>query len=223
MSAGYLVVDLGGVVCDFHHARRLDRFAQACPLDTEQIHALLWLSGFSADCDQGRYGSAALVRARIRTVLGFVGSDDDIDDAWCSAFLPNTAVIDVLDRHRGDRVPALFTNNGPLEEQALTRRYPDVFARFDHLFFSYRLRRRKPDPAAFTAVAGHLGASSEEIVFIDDSPVNVAAAREAGWHCFQYHDVAHLRHDLDEAAEHLLTVRDLARPRTFPVAGSDTG
>jgi putative hydrolase of the HAD superfamily len=201
MSTGYLVVDLGGVVCHFDHARRLDRLARACPLDTEQIHALLWLSGFSAECDQGRCGSAAVVRTRIRAILGFAGSDDDIDDAWCSAFLPDPAVIDVLDRHRGDRLLALFTNNGPLEEQALTRRYPDVFARFDRLFFSYRLRRRKPDPAAFTAVAGHLGASSEEIVFTDDSATNVAAAREIGWHSFQYHDVAQLRQDLDEAAE----------------------
>jgi FMN phosphatase YigB (HAD superfamily) len=200
MSAGYLVVDLGGVVCHFDHARRLERLARACALDTEQIHALLWLSGFSADCDRGHYGSAALVRDRIRAVLGFAGSDDDLDDAWCGAFLPDPSVIDVLDRHRGDRVLALFTNNGPLEEQALTLRYPDVFARFDHLFFSHRLRHRKPEPAAFTAVAGHLGASGEEIIFIDDSTANVAAARAAGWRCFQYHDVAQLRHGLAAAA-----------------------
>jgi FMN phosphatase YigB (HAD superfamily) len=200
MSAGYLVVDLGGVVCHFDHARRLERLARACALDTEQIHAVLWLSGFSADCDRGRYGSAALVRDRIRAVLGFAGSDDDLDDAWCGAFLPDQSVIDVLDRHRGDRVLALFTNNGPLEEQALTLRYPDVFARFDHLFFSHRLRHRKPEPAAFTAVARHLGASGEEIIFIDDSTANVAAARAAGWRCFQYHDVAQVRHELAAAA-----------------------
>ncbi|MEV0567452.1 HAD family phosphatase [Dactylosporangium sp. NPDC050588] len=199
MSTGYLVVDLGGVVCHFDHARRLERLARACALGTEQIHALLWQSGFSADCDQGRYASAALVRTRIRVTLGIAGTDDEIDDAWCSAFLPHPTVIDVLDRHRGDRVLALFTNNGPLEEHALTRRYPDVFGRFDHLFFSHRLRHRKPDPAAFTAVAGHLGAPSDEITFIDDSPGNVAAARKAGWHSHQYHDVALLRHDLAEA------------------------
>jgi putative hydrolase of the HAD superfamily len=142
----YLVVDLGGVVCRFDHAHRLDRLARACGLTQERIHALLWRSGFSADCDRGRYGSAALVRARIRAVLGFTGGDDDLDDAWCSAYRPDPAVIDALDRHRGGRVLALFTNNGPLEEQALTRRHPEVFARFDHLFFSHRLGHRKPDP-----------------------------------------------------------------------------
>jgi len=34
------------------------------------------------------------------------------------------------------------------------------------------------------------------LVFIDDSPVHVAAAREAGWHGIQYHGVTRLRHDL---------------------------
>jgi HAD superfamily hydrolase (TIGR01509 family) len=86
----------------------------------------------------------------------------------------------------------------------VTRRSSDVFARFDHLLFSHRLHHRKPDPAAFTAVAGHLGASGEEIVFVDDGPANVAAARGAGWRAFPFRDVASLRHDLHEATEHLV-------------------
>ena len=201
MSAGYLVVDLGGVVCHFDHARRLERLARGMrpghgtdPRTAVVVRLQRRL----------RSGTLRLRGARARPdpapVLGFAGSDDDLDDAWCGAFLPDPSVIDVLDRHRGDRALALFTNNGPLEEQALTLRYPDVFARFDHLFFSHRLRHRKPEPAAFTAVAGHLGASGEEIIFIDDSTANVAAARAAGWRCFQYHDVAQVRHDLAAAA-----------------------
>jgi putative hydrolase of the HAD superfamily len=199
VTADHLVVDLGAVVFHFDHARRLDRFARECDLEVDEIHALLWLSGFSADCDQGRYGSAEQVRERIRATVPFAGSDDDLDDTWCSAFLPNPAVIDLLDRHRRDRVLALFTNNGPLEEQALTRRYPEVFARFDHLFFSHRLRHRKPDPAAFNAVANHLGAAGEQIVFVDDSPANVVAARGIGWRAFRFHDVASLQHALRKA------------------------
>ena len=199
MTAGYLVVDLGAVVFHFDHARRLDQLAQTCGLVAEQLHALLWLSGFSADCDQGRYGSAAQVRAQLRATVAFSGGDDDLDDAWCSAYQPNAAVIDVLDQHRGDYVLALFTNNGPLEEEALARRYPDVLARFDHLFFSHRLRHRKPAPAAFAAVARHHAARGEEVIFVDDSTANVAAGREAGWRAFLFRDVADLRHALHEA------------------------
>ncbi len=200
-TASYLVIDLGAVLFHFDHVRRLDRLAQISDLGTEQIHELLWLSGFSADCDQGRYRSSTQVRAQIRATLACSADDDDLDDAWCSASLPNEAVVDAIDEHRGDRVLAVFTNNGPLEEEVLVRRYPDVFARFDHLFFSHRLRRRKPDPAAFVAVAGHLGASGEEIIFVDDGPANVAAAHRAGWCAFQFLDVANLRHDLHVAIE----------------------
>lgn len=199
MTARCLVVDLGGVVCRFDHAHRLDRLARMCPLDADEIDARLWRSGFSADCDRGRYGSAALMRGRIRAALAAAGSDEDLDDAWCSAFQPDPAVLDALDRHRGGRVLALLTNNGPVEEEALTRRHPEVFARFDHLFFSHRLGRRKPDPAVFAAVAGHLEERGEAIVFVDDSPANVAAAREAGWHGIRYQNVPRLRRDLEEA------------------------
>ncbi len=101
------------------------------------------------------------------------------DDAWCSAFTPSPDVIEVVDRHRGDRVLALFTNNGPLEEEALRRRYPDVFARFGEVCFSHRLGRRKPEPAAYAAVADLLHTPGDGIVFIDDSPANVTAARAA--------------------------------------------
>jgi putative hydrolase of the HAD superfamily len=197
MRAGHLVVDLGGVLCDFEHGRRLDRLAQICDLTAEQIDARVWGSGFSADCDRGRYGSAAEVRARIRAMLAVRGGDDELDDAWCSAFAPNPAVIDVLDRRRDDRVLVLFTNNGPLEEEALTRRHPEVFARFDRLFFSHRLRCRKPSPDAFAAVADRLGAPGREIAFVDDSEANVAAARGAGWHALRFHNAAQLREHLD--------------------------
>ncbi|WP_375373453.1 HAD-IA family hydrolase [Micromonospora sp. ATA51] len=43
------------------------------------------------------------------------------------------------------------------------------------------------DLAAFSAVAAHLGAKGGDTLFIDDSPVNVAAARASGWHAVRFH------------------------------------
>lgn len=179
MNATHLVVDLGGVLFRFDHARRLDVLAGLFGLPAERVHALLWESGFSADCDAGRYASAARVRERVRAIVGFDGADADLDDAWCAAYEPDRAVLDAVVGRA--RTLSLFTNNGPVEEEALPRLYPDVFAPFGRLFFSWRLGCRKPDPAAFAAVAAALDAADEEIVFIDDSAVNVAAARAAGW------------------------------------------
>ncbi|MEU4242748.1 HAD-IA family hydrolase [Actinoplanes sp. NPDC026619] len=186
-----LVADLGGVAFHFDHAHRLARLAARCGLPAERIDALLWKSGFSAACDEGRYGSAAEMRAAIRAILDFPGRDADLDDDWCSAFRPDRAVIALL----GDA--ALFTNNGPLEEEALPRLHPAAFERFEPLFFSYRLGCRKPDPAAFAAMSARLG--SPPIVFVDDSAANVTAAKTAGWHAVRYLGLAGLRRDLQEA------------------------
>ncbi|MFC4120012.1 HAD family hydrolase [Nonomuraea zeae] len=181
MSRRHLVLDLGGVLFHFDHARRLQHMAGVFALPADRIDELLWRSGFSADCDAGKHPHPAEIRRHIRAVTGFTGSDDHLDAAWCSAFQPDHAVREALDQHRGARPVALFTNNGPLEEEALPRLHPTMFDGFDHLLFSHRLGHRKPAPAAFEAASQRLGAAPGDILFIDDSPANVDAARAAGW------------------------------------------
>ncbi len=97
-------------------------------------------------CDAGRYRDGAVIRAQIRRITGYGGSDQHLDAAWCSAFRPDPEVTELLGRHRGGR-RGVFTNNGPLEEEVLTRLYPDAFGPFEHLFFCWRLTANKPDPA----------------------------------------------------------------------------
>lgn len=46
--------------------------------------------------------------------------------------------------------------------------------------FSYQLRSAKPEPEIFRLAQERLGAAPEDIVFVDDRPANVAAARDFG-------------------------------------------
>jgi len=46
--------------------------------------------------------------------------------------------------------------------------------------FSNEVRVRKPDPAAYRALLDALGEEPGDVVFVDDNPANVAAARELG-------------------------------------------
>ncbi|WP_129843245.1 HAD-IA family hydrolase [Streptomyces sp. RFCAC02] len=196
MSPRCLVVDLGGVLFRFDHAHRLRRLADVLARPADRVDALLWRSGFGADCDTGTYPDTAEIRDRVRDVTGFTGADDDLDAAWCSAFRPDRAVLDTLERHRGSRTLALLTNNGPLEQEVLLRLYPTMFDRFDHLLFSHRLGHRKPAPAAFGAAGKHLGARPGEILFIDDSAANTDAARAAGWTALRFRSAETLDRDL---------------------------
>jgi putative hydrolase of the HAD superfamily len=86
----------------------------------------------------------------------------------------------------------VFTNNGPLEEEVLTRLYPEVFALFDRLFFCHRMSANKPDPAVYEEVSAELSVSPAQIRFADDGEDNVEAARRAGWTAVAYRTIEDL-------------------------------
>ena len=184
-GAQVLLVDLGGVLFGFNHEHRLDVLGGCLGLPPGRVDELLWQSGFSADCDAGRYRDAAAVRAQIRRITGYAGSDERLDTAWCSAFRPDRDVIGLLARYPGGR-RGVLTNNGPLEEEVLTRLYPDAFGPFDHLFFCWRLTASKPDPAVYRQVTDLLAVPADQISFADDSAGNVEAALACGWHAVRY-------------------------------------
>jgi len=190
-----LLIDLGGVLFTFDHQHRLKTLGSCLGLAPGEADALLWRSGFSADCDAGRYPSAAAVRAEIRRRTGYTGPDQDLDAAWCSAFRPDQDVLALLASQRGQR--GVFTNNGPLEEEVLTRLYPGVFESFTHLLFCWRLAASKPDPATYHQVTDLLAVPPAQISFTDDNADNVQAARQCGWNAVHYRsptDLAGLLH-----------------------------
>ncbi|HYZ56455.1 MAG TPA: HAD-IA family hydrolase [Streptosporangiaceae bacterium] len=187
-----VLVDLGGVLFEFDHPHRLSVLGDCLGLPADRVDALLWQSGFSADCDAGRYPDAAAVRGQIRRITGYGGNDEDLDAAWCSAFRPDPAVTGLLAGGRARRRLGVFTNNGPLEEEVLTRLYPDVFEPFEYLFFCYRLTANKPDLAVYRQVADVVAVPPEQISFADDSADNVEAGRRCGWNAVQYHSPADL-------------------------------
>ncbi len=200
MNARFLVVDLGGVVCELDQPGRLAALSRLTGLPAGRVHELLWDSGFGHDCDTGRYPDADAVRAGIRAALapagGALAVDSVLDEAWCGAYRPVAGVLAALTECAGDRTLALFTDNGPLEEDGLVHRHPGVFGQFDLLFFTWRLGVTKADPRAYRAVAAALAADPAEILFVDDRPDNVALARSVGWHATIFSDADALRGDL---------------------------
>jgi putative hydrolase of the HAD superfamily len=187
-----LLVDLGGVLFSFDHPYRLQVLGQRLGLSPDRVDALLWESGFSSACDAGHYPDAAAVRAKVREITGYTGTDEDLDAAWCSAFQLDQQVLGLLAARRKDLRYGVFTNNGPLEEEALTRLYPGAFEIFTDRFFCHRLTANKPDPAVYRQVTELLGVPPEAISFVDDSADNVAAASCCGWTAVRYHQPSDL-------------------------------
>ena len=198
MTIRVLMVALGGVLFEFDHDHRLGVLGACLGLPPDRVDALLWGSGFSADCDAGRYPDARAVRAQIRQITGYAGRDEDLDAAWCSAFRPDATVVDLVADQRGAIEFGVFTNNGPLEEEVLPRLYPRAFEPFTHRFFCHRLGANKPDPRVYRRVSDLLGAAPGQIGFVDDSAENISAAREHGWDAVQFEALADLADLLPE-------------------------
>lgn len=59
-------------------------------------------------------------------------------------------------------------------------------------FYSCRLRRVKPEPEAYREVIAGLAADPGQIVFFDDRPPNVAAARQLGIRAYVFTDAAQI-------------------------------
>jgi HAD superfamily hydrolase (TIGR01509 family) len=58
----------------------------------------------------------------------------------------------------------------------------------DEIVYSHEAGMSKPDPRIYALACARLDVSPQEMVFLDDSDVCVAGAREAGLHAICYRD-----------------------------------
>ncbi|WP_380168081.1 HAD family hydrolase [Jannaschia sp. R86511] len=109
--------------------------------------------------------------------LQLVDTLEALDTAQWSHLDPVT--LQVLRDLRDSGAPMALLSNMPLGMSHRLGR-ADWLEPFAHAFFSGRLGLVKPDPRVYRHVLAELGAEPQQVVFVDDSPVNIAAARELG-------------------------------------------
>ncbi len=106
-------------------------------------------------------------------------SRDDMVRAWTTIEI-NADVIDLVRRLRaGGQRCCLASNQQAMRAEHMSR-VLGYAALFDREFYSYRLRRMKPDAEFFHRIVAELGVAASDIAFVDDSAANVAAARAVG-------------------------------------------
>jgi HAD superfamily hydrolase (TIGR01509 family) len=63
---------------------------------------------------------------------------------------------------------------------------------FTNQFISFKTGEVKPDISAFRLVETSLNMSPNQILFLDDSPLNIEGAERAGWSACQVHGTTEL-------------------------------
>jgi FMN phosphatase YigB (HAD superfamily) len=98
---------------------------------------------------------------------------------------------------RAGTVCCIFSNTIALHWEKLSSRrdYPSLSA-FEHIFASHLIGHAKPRGSAFSFVARALKLQMSECLLVDDTPLNVARAKAAGWRGLLFTDAARLQNDL---------------------------
>jgi putative hydrolase of the HAD superfamily len=181
-----VVLDMGGVVCEYVPERRLRALSDLAGRRPAAIDSALFGSGLDARAEQGAWGLDEAYAAVLEALApaGAPVARDDLRRAWSRAFVPDNDLLAMVRRVR--RPTALFTNNGPLIEDCLAHELSSVTTAFDRLLVSWRLGATKPHPDAFVMATAALGVAPGSVLFVDDSRANVDAATAAGWTAHHY-------------------------------------
>jgi 2-haloacid dehalogenase len=88
---------------------------------------------------------------------------------------------------RAKRVPVFALTNFGADTFEIARAHYPFFDEFDRAFVSGRMGVLKPDPEIYRIVEAESGLPPEALLFADDKPENVEAARARGWkaHLFE--------------------------------------
>ncbi len=171
-----VLFDLGGVLADFNGFPELARLSGAPDVASVRRR---WLQspavrGFeSGACDEKVFAAELIAEWQ----LPF--SPEQLIErfaAWLGDPYPGAG--DLVARAARGAVVGCLTNTNPVHWRAAAR-WPLTSA-FTHRFLSFELGMVKPDAAIFDRAVAVLALPADEVLFLDDSPANVRAARDRG-------------------------------------------
>jgi FMN phosphatase YigB (HAD superfamily) len=175
--AAALVFDLGGVIVPHDNDLLFRRLAARCRpgQDAEAVAALVQDPRY----ERGELPIAHL-HERLRDVAGYVSGWDAFAADWCSHLGLDTAMLDYVERLAAARRVLLFSNTNREHWDYLVRLSAGRLGRFE-AYLSHEIGAAKPSLDAFRRVAAAAGIDPGRSLFVDDKPVNVDAARRAGF------------------------------------------
>jgi HAD superfamily hydrolase (TIGR01509 family) len=195
-----VIFDMDGVLCELDHPARLAHLACLSGLSPEEIHAVIWDSGFEDLSDGGELSSAEYL-AGFGERIGYALSESQ----WIACRKAGTIPMPECLRIAGGlrEKLALLTNNGHLLKQTMSHVFPALPSLFGaNIFVSAEFRARKPDPQIFLRVCEAINSDPANTLMVDDREENVLGARSAGLQAHLFTTPEELRYALCQLGLH---------------------
>lgn len=175
-----LLFDLGGVIMGLDWDRCFERWAAASGTPAQVLRERYSFDDAYQRYERGEIGEPDYYRA-LGESLGVEMTDAQWAAGWGAIFTEEIApVVEMVARVK-DRVPVYaFSNTNAAHQRVWSRDYAPALAHFREVFVSWQLGARKPERESFQRIARRIGVAPGAILFFDDTPHNVAGARDAG-------------------------------------------
>ena len=181
-----ILFDYGGVLAEEGFRNALLALAKEQKLDVDGIVPTAMQTVYDCGYVIGK-GTVSEFWGLLKERTGLAGNEDKLTQRVLDGFILRNWMMDFIRqlRQQGYTVGILSDQTHWLDE--LNER-DHFFEYFDHIFNSYHLGKGKRSPGFFSEMAEQLTLSSNEILFIDDSELNIKNAGKAGWSTILYVD-----------------------------------
>jgi putative hydrolase of the HAD superfamily len=184
----WLLCDYGEVLSLPQPPEALAALTALTGMDGDAFHRAYWAPRPAydrGDIDAGRFWTEVLGADPGGRLPALVDADVA---GWLH---PNEASLEAVARAAARGLRLAILSNAPHEVARAIDARPWLEP-FGPRVFSCDLRAVKPEPAAYHATLERLGAAPGDVVFLDDRPPNVAAARAAGMRAEVFTDPAQI-------------------------------
>ncbi|HEX7003834.1 MAG TPA: HAD family phosphatase [Trueperaceae bacterium] len=174
---GAIAFDWGGIFTEgTFDSDAVRNLARLCAVPEESVAKTYF--PLMAHFEAGEFDMAEFV-TRFRKESGLYFDEERFRETFLSSGRERTQMYDLLAGIPDAYRVGMLSNNVPLLCDRV--RSDPRMARVETFLFSNELGVRKPDPAAYRKLQEALELPPSQIVFIDDSEVNVSACRRLGF------------------------------------------
>jgi putative hydrolase of the HAD superfamily len=180
-----VVFDLGGVLVRTEDRLPRQKLAEQHGLSFQELEELVYGSPTARQAMVGEI-TASVHHDAVMESLGLQpDSFKEFEDLFWGGDHLDRVLVDFIRGLRETYTTALLSNAWDDLRPLLVSLWK-ISDAFDHIFISGEMGLAKPDPRIYQEAVRELSVDPAEIIFLDDFPENIAAAREAGWNAIQF-------------------------------------
>ncbi len=181
-----IIFDLGGVIINLDYHATAKAFKNLGIKNFDEVYSKQKQESLFDDFEKG-ITKPADFRAVIRKHLPNQVSDEQIDEAWNAMLLDIPKYrVEWLSKMSSKYRIFLLSNTNEIHIKAFTKILMDTYSEnifektFEKIYYSSRMKMRKPDEEIFECVLKENNLIATETLFIDDSEQHIKGAEKVG-------------------------------------------